>query len=74
MIGFIEQGRMSLVMPAVKESAVPIVAESSKSGQNSLDNRPVCLALPLGNCVSLEKLINLKTYSLGVLVYKSMTI
>lgn len=47
LLGFIEQGRMSQVMPSVKESAVQVISRSSKSGQKSLDNRPVCLALPL---------------------------
>lgn len=47
MLGFIEQGRMSQVMPSVKESAIQVISRSSKSGQKSLDNRPVCLALPL---------------------------
>lgn len=48
MLGFIEQGKMSQVMPSVKESAMQVISRSSsKSGQKSLDNRPVCLALPL---------------------------
>lgn len=47
MLGFIEQGRMRQVMPSVKESAIQVISRSSKSGQKSLDNRPVCLALPL---------------------------
>lgn len=47
MLGFIEQGRMRQVMPSTKESAMQVISKSSKSGQKSLDNRPVCLALPL---------------------------
>lgn len=47
MLGFIEQGKMSQVMPSVKESAMQVISRSSKSGQKSLDNRPVCLTLPL---------------------------
>lgn len=47
MLGFIEQGRMRQVMPSGKESAMQVISKSSKSGQKSLDNRPVCLALPL---------------------------
>lgn len=47
LLGFIKQGRMRQVMPSAKESAMQVISKSSKSGQKSLDNRPVCLALPL---------------------------